>query len=65
MAEPRKPGRVMGVDAPGARLTHAGVWLAVRLVGLPILLLLVLFDVLIWAIGWFGWGVCLGLWCLF
>lgn len=65
MSEPSKPGTVMGVDAPGPRLTHAAIWLAVRLVGLPLLLTLGVIDVAIWAIGWFGWGVCLGFWCYF
>ena len=55
----------MGVDAPGPRITHLGIWLAVRLIGLPLLAALVLMDILIWAVAAAIWDICIGLWCWF
>ena len=56
---------VMGVDAPGPRLTQGAIWLAVRLVGLPLLLVLLLLDVAIWWLADTIWNVCIGVWCGF
>ncbi|MFK7941390.1 MAG: hypothetical protein AB8B85_00495 [Paracoccaceae bacterium] len=57
--------QVMGVHAPAPRVTGAAVWLALRYVGLPLLVALIALDVVIWLVAEAVWGVCIGLWCWF
>jgi hypothetical protein len=60
-----KPKPVMGVNAPGPRVTPCAIWLLVRMIGLPVLGALVLLDVVIWLLADAIWDVCVGVWCWF
>lgn len=53
----------MGITAPGPRVTPRAVWLCIRLIGLPLLAMLVLVDIAIWLAAEALWDVCIGLWC--
>lgn len=59
-----KPVAVYGVSAPTARMTPLGVWLAVSRFGAPLIAALLLFDIVVWAIGRYVFGVCAAIWCL-
>ena len=61
----RRVQKVMGIHAPAPRVTGAAIWLAVRYIGLPLLALLILFDVVVWFVFQQVWGVCVGVWCWF
>lgn len=58
-----KPTPVMGIDAPGPKVTPRAIWLALRYVGLPLMAALVTLDVAIWLLVEAIWDVCIGLWC--
>lgn len=60
-----RPASVYGVVAPTARPTPLGVWLAFSRFGAPLIAALLLFDVVVWAIGRYTFGVCAAIWCLF
>ncbi len=56
---------VLGVEAPGPKPTAKAIWLAIRYLGLPLIAALFAFDVAVWLVVEFVWGLCVGLWCWF
>ncbi len=56
---------VLGVTASGPRVTLRALWLALAFVGLPLICVLLLIDVLIWAVIMLIWDKCFGFWCWF
>lgn len=55
---------VLGHDLPGPRVTAAGWRLALLWVGPPALALIVVADLIGWAVAGALFGVCFGLVCL-
>ncbi|MEL6999815.1 MAG: hypothetical protein AAFP68_16265 [Pseudomonadota bacterium] len=60
---PKHAKSVMGISAPGPRPTPAALWVALRMIGLPLLIVLALIDVAIWAVVLGIWDICIGFWC--
>ena len=60
----RRVQTVMGREIPEPRVTLEGRWMAFSRLGLPLLAVLLIFDILVWALfkALFGW--CVALWCL-
>ncbi len=56
--------KVRGQSIPEARLTRFGLWLIVRHLGLPLLAVLALADLILWAIFRFALASCYGVLCL-
>ncbi|MCI4663514.1 MAG: hypothetical protein MRY74_02215 [Neomegalonema sp.] len=56
---------VLGHDLPEPRVTATGRALMVLYVGLPVLAVLILLDLFVWAAMKTAFGVCFGLWCAF
>ena len=61
----RRRQTVYGHDLPEPRITPTGHGLALLYVGAPLLAALMLFDVIVWAIGHSAFGVCVAIWCVF
>ncbi|MEL6316437.1 MAG: hypothetical protein AAFR16_02235 [Pseudomonadota bacterium] len=64
LARPRVE-TVLGRRVPEPRVTAAGVGLALLYLGAPALAAILALDLLVWAIGWAAFDVCLAVWCLF
>lgn len=56
---------VLGHRLPPPRVTTQGLWLFFLYLGAPTLLLLLAFDVVVWAVAWLAFDACVAVWCLF
>lgn len=54
---------VRGVEAPPPRPTLWAVWYGLLYGGLPLVGVLLLLDLVLYAVFRFGFGRCYGLWC--
>jgi hypothetical protein len=54
---------VLGVDAPGPKLTHAGYWAIAKYIIAPLLLILLLLDVAGYLVARFFFSSCYGVLC--
>lgn len=61
----RKARSVMGVRASAPRVTARALWLIVIYLALPLMTLLLGFDLAVWWLADAVWGVCVALWCWF
>ena len=59
----RRDELVLGHRLPPPRVTTTGVWLFFLYLGAPTVFLLLLFDVLVWAVAYLAFDACVAVWC--
>ncbi len=59
----RKLETVYGHAIAPPRVTLTGVFLAVAVLGVPIMVLALILDVMVWLIARSAFDTCVGLWC--
>jgi len=59
----RKAQKVGGVEAPPPRPTLWAAFYAFLYLGLPIIGILLILDLVLYAVFRFGFGECYGFWC--
>ena len=60
-----KPRPVYGQHATAPRITPVALRIALARVALPLIAALLLFDLAVWWVARWLWGVCAAVWCLF
>ena len=60
-----RPKEVFGARIAEPRVTWAGVRLALLYLGAPMMAGLIMFDILVYLIGWLAFDGCWAIWCLF
>lgn len=65
MLRQKKPAAIFGVAAPTPRPTPTGLRLALLYLAAPTLGALLLFDLVVWALGLWLFDVCFAVWCVF